>query len=166
MTYRSDDQFPLEMDQKDPLKHYRDKFHIPEHAGNPVLYFTGNSLGLQPKSARNYIEEELNAWKSLGVEGHFEGKRPWFHYHKFSKQALASILGAKESEVVSVNQLTANLHFLFVSFYRPTANRFKILMESGAFPSDQYMVETQVRFHGYDPDEAIIELKPVEGEYR
>jgi len=158
--------FAQKMDQNDPLKGYREKFHIPKIDGKEVLYFTGNSLGLQPKSTKTFIEEELDGWATLGVEGHFHAnKRPWFHYHKFSKEALAKIVGAKPSEVVSMNNLTSNLHFMMVSFYRPTKDRYKIMIEKGAFPSDQYAVESQIRYHGLDYDDALIELSPRDGEH-
>jgi kynureninase len=129
------------------------------------MYFTGNSLGLQPKAAEAALRTELEDWKNLGVEGHFQGKNPWFHYHKFLTENAALVVGAKPLEVVVMNQLTSNLHFLFVSFYRPEAKRFKIIMEVGAFPSDMYLVESQVRYHGFNPDEAIIEVKPRDGEH-
>ncbi|MEO1052913.1 MAG: kynureninase [Bacteroidota bacterium] len=158
--------FARQLDHHDPLKSYRSRFHIPIIHGKRCAYFTGNSLGLQPLSTKRFVNEELNGWKTLGVEGHFaSNKRPWFHYHRFSKDSLASIVGAEPEEVVSMNNLTSNLHFMMVSFYRPTSTRFKILIEGGAFPSDQYAVESQVKFHGFDPSTAIIELNPREGEY-
>jgi len=158
-------EFAQKLDVADPLKNFRDKFYFPQHNHKDVLYFTGNSLGLQPKSVGDYIIEELNSWRDYGVEGHFRGKRPWYHYHKFSKKSLANILGANESEVVAMNSLTTNLHLLMVTFYKPDSDRFKIIMESGAFPSDKYMVETQVRYHGFDPDKAIVEVKPRTSQY-
>lgn len=165
MTFENSLQFAQSLDEKDTLKTYRNQFHIPKINGKDCIYFTGNSLGLQPKSTRQFVEEELLDWEELGVEGHFHAKkRPWFHYHKFSKEALASLVGAKPIEVVSMNSLTTNLHLMMVSFYRPSEKKFKIIMEAGAFPSDQYAVESQVRFHGFDPAEAIIEVKPREGE--
>ncbi|MTI40314.1 kynureninase [Fulvivirga lutimaris] len=165
MTFENSLQFAQSLDEKDPLKTYRDKFHIPKINRKDCIYFTGNSLGLQPKSTRQFVEEELLDWEKLGVEGHFHAKkRPWFHYHKFSKEALGKIVGAKPSEVVSMNSLTTNLHLMMVSFYRPSEKKFKIVMEEGAFPSDQYAVESQVKFHGFNPSEAIIEIKPREGE--
>lgn len=163
--YESTEEFAKGLDEKDLLKKYRDHFHIPIIDGQECVYFTGNSLGLQPKSTKKYIEEELEDWKNLGVEGHFHAKkRPWFHYHKFTKELLSEIVGAKPEEVVSMNNLTSNLHFMMVSFYRPSGKRFKIVMEAGAFPSDQYAVESQVRFHGFDPDDAIVEIAPRTGE--
>ena len=164
MKYEFSLNFAKEQDKSHPLKAYRNQFHIPKIKGKNALYFTGNSLGLQPKRTEKFIMEELSAWKDLGVEGHFEGKRPWFHYHKFSKSIMGAMVGALASEVVAMNSLTTNLHLLMVSFYRPTAERFKIITEGGAFPSDQYALESQVRFHGYNPDDAIIELVPRSGE--
>lgn len=167
MQFENSLEFAKELDQQDSLKAYRNKFFIPEINGKPSIYFTGNSLGLQPKSTRQFIEEELYDWATLGVEGHFheKAKRPWFHYHKFSKEALAKIVGAKPSEVVSMNNLTSNLHLMMVSFYRPTKTRFKILIEKGAFPSDQYAVESQIKFHGLNYEEALIEVAPRNGEH-
>lgn len=167
MQYENTLDFAKTQDQNDPLKSYREKFHIPQHDGNDCIYLVGNSLGLQPKQTRKFIEEELHDWETLGVEGHFDerAKRPWFHYHKFLKEHLAKLAGAKPSEVVSMNSLTTNLHLLMVSFYRPTKERFKIITEIGAFPSDQYALETQIRFHGLDPAEALIEMAPRDGEH-
>lgn len=166
MTYENTLAFARHMDTQDPLNRFRDKFHIPLLNEKEVIYFTGNSLGLQPKNTKTYIEEELDGWATLGVDGHFHSqKRPWFYYHKFSKEALAKIVGATPSEVVSMNNLTSNLHLMMVSFYRPTSSRYKIMIESGAFPSDQYAVESQIKFHGYDYDDALIELSPRDGEY-
>ncbi|MBU6324007.1 MAG: kynureninase [Bacteroidetes bacterium] len=155
--------YALEADANDPLAEYRNLFLIPRHHNEPVAYFCGNSLGLQPLQTAGYLKEELDQWAEHGVEGHFQGARPWFHYHKFLTEPAARLVGAKPSEVVVMNNLTVNLHLLMVSFYRPVPGRFKILMEAAAFPSDMYAVESQVRFHGYNPDEAIIELKPREG---
>ena len=153
------------LDHKDPLKSFRAKFHQPKLKGKNVIYFTGNSLGLQPKSTKKFITEELDDWAQLGVEGHFDAKRPWLQYHKFSKKALAGIVGAKPSEVVAMNQLTVNLHLMMASFYRPTEKRFKVITEAGAFSSDQYVVESQMKFHKLEPNVALIELKPREGEF-
>ena len=148
------------LDDSDPLRKYRNQFHLPEYKGKDSIYFTGNSLGLQPKTTTKYIEEELKTWQKYAVEGHFKGKRPWFDYHKLSKEPLAKIVGANAKEVVSMNNLTSNLHLMMVSFYQPSKQRFKIITEAGAFPSDQYVLETQIKFHGYDPEQALIELKP------
>ncbi len=153
------------MDRQDPLAKYRNAFHIPKDSeGNEWLYFTGNSLGLQPKSTELAIKQELDDWANLGVEGHFEAKNPWMPYHELLAKNMAKIVGAKPIEVVVMNTLTANLHFLMVSFYNPTPKRCKILIESDAFPSDRYAVQTQLEFHGYDAKECLIEWTPREGE--
>lgn len=165
MTNKYHENFAAEADQNDSLKHFRNEFHIPETHGKPWIYLCGNSLGLQPKAAKAAIEQELKDWAELGVEGHFAGKNPWMYYHHFLTEKAAKVVGALDSEVVVMNNLTANLHLMMVSFYRPNAQRYKIIMEGGAFPSDQYAMETQVRFHGYNPEDAIIELKPRVGEY-
>ena len=165
-TFQNSLQFAHEQDQKDNLRSYRDQFHIPKDKnGKDLIYFTGNSLGLQPKSAKDYINIELEDWAKLGVEGHFEGRNPWFGYHKMFEEPVARLVGALPHEVTVMNTLTTNLHLMMVSFYRPTKERNKILVEGAAFPSDQYAVESQVRFHGFDPDKSIIEVFPREGEY-
>jgi len=153
------------MDRKDPLKSFRSKFLIPKINGKQSIYLIGNSLGLQPKTTKKLINEELADWANLGGEGHEHSRRPWLYYHKFSKKVLSEIVGAKPSEVVAMNQLTINLHLMMVSFYRPTAQRYKILTEAGAFSSDQYAFESQIRFHGLNPDDTLIELKPRAGEF-
>lgn len=152
------------LDATDPLKKFRERFHIPIINGKEVIYLTGNSLGLLPKKAREYAEQEFLDWEHLGVEGHFDAKNPWLYYHHFHREALARIVGAQKDEVVAMGSLTANLHLLMVSFYRPTKERYKIMMEANAFPSDQYAVETQAKYHGFDPADAIIELTPRNGE--
>lgn len=152
-------------DQSDPLRAFRDRFHFPRFNGREVVYFTGNSLGLQPKSTETYIKQELEDWATYGVEGHFLAKHPWMPYHEFLGPKMAKIVGALPEETVMMNQLTVNLHLLMVSFYRPTAQRFKILCEAKAFPSDQYALQSQVKFHGFNPSEAIVEVAPREGEY-
>lgn len=164
-AYKYSEDFAMGMDEKDPLKSFRDKFHFPKVNGKEAIYFCGNSLGLQPKSAKAYIQKELDNWANMAVDGHFHGEDAWYHIRKKSKPALASIVGAHEHEVVAMNNLSSNLHFLMVSFYQPSNDRFKIITEAGAFPSDMYMLETQVKFHGLDPDEAIIEISPREGEH-
>ena len=157
--------YALAQDLSDPLSKYRDKFHIPKDKnGNDWLYFTGNSLGLQPKSTQRYIQQELDDWANLGVEGHFEAKNPWMPYHEYLTQAMAKIVGAKPIEVVITNTLTTNLHLLMVSFYQPTETKYKIVIESDAFPSDRYAVQTQLEFHGFDAKEGLVEWKPREGE--
>ncbi len=157
--------FARTLDRTDPLKKFRALFHLPKVKGKTALYFTGNSLGLQPKSTRQFLTEELTDWAQLGVEGHLHSKRPWLYYHKFTKKGLALLAGAKPAEVVAMNHLTVNLHLLMVSFYRPTKSRFKIITEAGAFSSDQYALESQVKFHGFDSDKTIIELNPRKHEY-
>jgi kynureninase len=154
-----------QLDDADPLRKFRDHFHFPNLNGKEVIYFTGNSLGLFPKKAHSYVDQEFLDWKTLAVEAHLKAKNPWFYYHHFCEQALAKIVGGNKEEVVAMGSLTSNLHLLMVSFYQPKKNRFKIIMEANAFPSDQYAVESQVRYHGYDPDEAIIVIKPREGEH-
>lgn len=165
MKFKNTAEFAQELDKQDELKAFREEFIFPQHKGKNVIYFTGNSLGLQPKITRGYIEQELNDWANYGVEGHFKARRPWYSYHEFLTEKSAKIVGAKNTEVVCMNQLTVNLHLLLVSFYRPAKNRYKIICETKAFPSDQYALESQVKFHGYNPDDAIVELFPREGEY-
>lgn len=152
------------LDSQDPLSSLRERFHFPEprHSGAP-LYFAGHSLGLMPRRAREYVNEDLDAWAKYGVEGHFEGKRPWLPYHENITASFARLVGAKESEVVAMNTLTVNLHLMMVSFYRPQAKRRKILIENNAFPSDKYAVDSQARFHGFDPREVIVGLRPSPG---
>ena len=165
MKYENTQQFAKAQDKKDPLKKFRAKFLFPKHKGREVIYFTGNSLGLQPKSTSKYIQQELNDWAKFGAEGHFKAKNPWLSYHEILSEPLSKIEGAKPSEVATMNQLTSNIHFLFVSFYRPTKERYKILCEAKAFPSDQYVIESQVRFHGLNPEDAIVEVSPRVGEH-
>ena len=158
-------EYAKDQDLHDPLAHYRKKFHIPKNSeGDEWLYFTGNSLGLQPKETKNHIKQELDDWANLGVEGHFEAKNPWMPYHEFLTETMAQIVGAKPIEVVIMNTLTTNLHLLMVSFYQPTKLKHKILIESDAFPSDRYAVETQLKFHGFDPSDSLIEWSPRKGE--
>lgn len=151
------------LDQKDPMSSFRERFHFPKSPNGRGLYFCGHSLGLQPKDARRAIETELDSWATYGVEGHFEGPYPWLPYHENITKSFSHLVGAKESEVVAMNTLTVNLHLMLVSFYRPTKSRFKILIENNTFPSDKYAVDSQARFHGFDPSEAIVELKPRPG---
>lgn len=163
-TFQYSEAFAKEMDEQDPLSHFRERFHFPKVNGQEAIYFCGNSLGLQPKSVKDYIDRELANWANLAVDGHFHGEDAWYHVRKKSKPALAEIVGAQEHEVVAMNNLSVNLHLLMVSFYRPTDERYKIIVEAGAFPSDQYMLETQIKFHGLDPLDVLIELKPRSGE--
>ncbi len=153
------------LDKEDTLYNNRERFHFPQHNGKDAVYMCGNSLGLQPKSVGHLIQQELDDWAKYGVEGHFKARNPWFSYHHLFSERLSKIVGANKDEVVATNTLTVNLHLLMVSFYRPKGKRYKIMMEAGAFPSDQYAIETQVRMYGYDPDDAIIEIAPKEGEH-
>jgi kynureninase len=153
------------MDQEDSLRSYRGHFLFPKINGVEAIYFCGNSLGLQPKSVTNYLTKELGNWGEMAVDGHFDGEDAWLYVREKSKPALAEILGAQTHEVVAMNNLTVNLHLLMVSFYRPTKDRYKIIIEAGAFPSDQYMLESQVKWHGLNPEEVIVELKPRKGEH-
>lgn len=164
MTYLAEKSFAEAMDRDDPLRNYRSRFHIPLHRdGEESIYLCGNSLGLQPKSVRTFVEQELKDWETFGVEGHFQAKNPWMPYHEFLTEHMANLVGAKPLEVVTMNTLTVNLHLLMVSFYRPTPSRYKILIEANAFPSDQYAVQSQIRYHGYDPADALLELPLREG---
>jgi kynureninase len=156
--------FAQAADAADPLRPFRDRFFFPQHNGQNAIYLCGNSLGLQPKSTRGALLAELDHWAEHGVEGHFRGDKPWMYYHKFLKTQGARVVGALPEEVVVMNTLTVNLHLMMVSFYKPTPQRFRIVMEAGAFPSDQYAMETQARFHGFDPLDAIVEIAPREGE--
>ncbi len=165
MNFEHTEKFAQSCDQQDPLKSFREEFSIPQISGKDAIYFCGNSLGLQPKLAREYVNRELDQWAQLGVEGHFNGERPWVKYHYLFKKSVAELVGAQEDEVVIMNNLTTNLHLLLVSFYWPHGKRYKILTEAGSFPSDIYALESQVKHHGYDPEDAILELAPREGEY-
>ncbi len=165
MNFQNTLEFAQRMDASDPLKSFREKFFIPQHAGKDCVYFTGNSLGLQPKTVAGYVQQELDDWATMGVEGHFQAKNPWMPYHEIFPRQLSAIIGCKENEVIVMNQLTVNLHLLMVTFYRPTKARYKIICEAKAFPSDQYAFESQVRHHGFDPADAIIEVAPREGEH-
>ena len=164
MTYQNSLDYAKQLDREDSLSYLRDEFHIPrDKHGKEWLYFTGNSLGLQPKITSKYIRQELDDWANFGVEGHFEAKNPWLSYHELLTDNMAKIVGAKPIEVVVMNTLTTNLHLLMVSFYQPTKTKYKIIIESDAFPSDRYAVQSQLSFHGFDPDEALIEWSPKEG---
>ncbi|HXL57893.1 MAG TPA: kynureninase [Chitinophagaceae bacterium] len=165
MNFKTGLDFARQSDEQDSLKYFRNKFFIPQHNGKDCIYFTGNSLGLQPKSVKNYIQQELDDWAKLGVEGHFRARNPWMHYHEIFPEQLSKIVGALPHEIVVMNQLTVNLHLLMVSFYRPANERYKIICEAKAFPSDQYAFESQVKYHGYNPDDAIIEIEPRKGEH-
>ena len=154
-----------ELDARDPLAKYRERFFFPraQKRGAPV-YLVGHSLGLQPKTAREYIEQELKDWAELGVQAHFRAKSPWLAYHRFLAEPFARLVGAKPSEVVAMNSLTVNLHLMMVTFYRPTIQRHKIIVETGAFPSDQYAIKSQIQYHGFRVEDSLVELKPRAGE--
>lgn len=164
MHYEFSEDFAISQDQYDSLAALRDRFHFPLVDGKKAIYFTGNSLGLQPVKAEEYILQELEDWKKFGVEGHFHAKNPWFSYHEPFAELLAPIFGAKPSEVVAMGSLTNNLHLLMVSFYRPTSTRYKILSEQKAFPSDLYALDSQAKFHGFNPKDVVVEIAPREGE--
>ncbi len=163
--YQSGLEFARKQDENDPLHLFKNQFHIPKDKdGNDLIYMTGNSLGLQPKITKEYINQELEDWATLGVEGHTEGKNPWLHYHEFLTETMANIVGAKNNEVIVMNSLTVNLHLMMVSFYTPTKQRYKILIEADAFPSDKYAVESQLRHHGFDQKEGLLLWKARKGE--
>ncbi len=165
MTFEPTLEFAQAQDDADPLRDRREQFHFPALGTTELVYFTGHSLGLQPKTVRAAVELELDEWAKYGVEGHFHSTNPWYSYHELLTPPMAAIVGAQASEVVCMNSLTTNIHLLFVSFYRPTATRYKIIAEAKMFPSDRYLLETQARFHGFDPDDAIVEVAPREGEW-
>lgn len=165
MKYKLTKEFALMLDSEDELRKYRNQFHIPlQKNGKEHIYFCGNSLGLQPKITKEFINQEINDWANLGVEGHTNASNPWLPYHEFLSKSYAKIVGAKKTEVVAMNTLTVNLHLMMVSFYRPTSKRFKIVIEGDAFPSDIYAIESQIEFHGFKIQEALIKLKPNKGE--
>lgn len=164
-VYRDDEAFAREMDGADPLRGCRELFHVPPApGGGEAVYLTGNSLGLQPKATRGMVERELEDWAKLGVEAHLKGRNPWLPYHEQFRGPMSRVVGALEHEVVMMNSLTVNLHLLMVSFYRPTRERYRIVIEDSAFPSDSYAVASQAAFHGFDPAEAVVRLKPRQGE--
>ena len=164
LRFEAGEDFAIAMDERDPLAEYRTRFLIPQHAGKDCAYLCGHSLGLQPRSVAAYVRQELEDWAKLGVEAHFRARHPWMPYHKLLAEQTAALLGAKASEVVVMNSLTVNLHLMMVSFYRPAASRHKVLIESGAFPSDQYAVQSQIQYHGFDPATSLLELTPQPGE--
>ena len=165
MNYKDTANFALELDAKDELRSYRNEFHIPlQKNGEEHIYMCGNSLGLQPKRTKEFLNQELDDWATFGVEGHFHAKNPWLPYHEFLAESYAKIVGAKNTEVVAMNTLTVNLHLMMVSFYRPTQKRHKIIIEGDAFPSDIYAVESQIKHHGFLPENSLIKLRPSDGE--
>lgn len=165
MTFQNSLEFAQQLDASDSLSKYRNEFHYPKIDGKEVIYFTGNSLGLQPKRTQKFVDDVMKDWRDLAVEGHFYAEKPWWDYHERLAEGLSKVVGAKPEEISVMNTLTVNLHLLMVSFYRPTQKRFKILCEEKAFPSDQYMLQSQVRFHGFDPEDAIVEVRKREGEH-
>ncbi|MCR8556783.1 kynureninase [Mucilaginibacter sp. BJC16-A38] len=164
MNFENTLAFATQLDEQDPLKDFRSKFLVPKHKGRDAIYFCGNSLGLQPITAQQYTSDIFANWQDLAIEGFFAGDNPWLGYHKQLTKTLSGIVGAKAEEVTVMNSLTVNLHLLLISFYKPTSKRFKIIMEGGAFPSDQYALASQVKFHGFDPKNAIVEIFPRDGE--
>ena len=164
MIFKNSREFAQSLDANDELRKYRDEFHFPKVNGKQVIYFTGNSLGLQPKRTKSYVDEVMSDWANMAVEGHFYSDKPWWDYQERFAAPLSEIVGAKPSEVGVMNTLTVNLHLLMVSFYNPTPKKYKIICEEKAFPSDQYMFQSQVKFHGFDPKDAIVEIKRREGE--
>src|SRR5437667_2160678 len=166
MTFSSDEKFACQLDAEDPLRHFREKFHLPlGKDGKPLIYFAGNSLGLMPKAARQIVEQELDDWAKLGVDAHLDGAAPWYSYHETLREPTARLVGAQPNEVICMNSLTVNLHLMMATFYRPTKSRNKILMEEPAFPSDTYAIKSQILHHGFDPEEALILARPRAGEF-
>jgi kynureninase len=166
VTFSTDEDFAVKLDSEDPLRHFREKFYLPlGKDGQPLIYFAGNSLGLMPKSAREIVEEELDAWAKLGVDAHHGAGTPWYTYHEALRDPTARLVGAKPLEVICMNSLTVNLHLMMATFYRPTKSRFKILMEEPAFPSDTYAIKTQIAHHGLNPNDALILARPRKGEF-
>ena len=164
MNFSAEENFALKLDAEDPLRGFREEFHLPlGKDGKPVIYFAGNSLGLMPKSARAIVEEELDNWAKFGVDAHHATGTPWYSYHETVREPTARLVGAKPLEVICMNSLTVNLHLMMATFYRPTKSRFKILMEEPAFPSDTYAVKTQILHHGLDPKDALILARPRKG---
>src|SRR5437762_1837897 len=166
MTFSAGEKFAQQLDAEDPLRSFRERFHLPlGNNGEPLIYFAGNSLGLMPKSARKVVEQELDDWAKLGVDAHLAGKAPWYSYHETLCEPIARVAGAQPNEVICMNSLTVNLHLMMATFYRPTKSRFKILMEDPAFPSDTYAIKSQIVHHGLDPKEVLILARPRKGEF-
>src|SRR4051795_380991 len=166
MDFSPDQKFARQLDAEDPLRSFREKFHLPPGKnGEPLIYFAGNSLGLMPKTARQIVEQELDDWAALGVDAHLEAKTPWYSYHENLREPTGRVVGAKPIEVICMNSLTVNIHLMMATFYRPTKARFKILMEDPAFPSDTYAIKTQIRHHGLDPKDALMLASPRKGEF-
>src|SRR5437773_1117230 len=166
MTFSADEDFARQLDAEDPLRHFREKFHLPLGAdGGPLIYFAGNSLGLMPKAARTIVGRELDDWAKRAVDAHHAADTPWYSYHEILREPTARLVGAQPNEVICMNSLTVNLHLMMATFYRPTKSRFKILMEEPAFPSDTYAIKSQIVHHGFDPKEALLLARPREGEF-
>src|SRR5213075_1842172 len=166
MTFSAEEQFALQLDSEDPLRHFRQKFHLPLGKDDrPLIYFAGNSLGLMPIAARAIVEEELDNWAKLGVDAHHASGTPWYTYHEALREPTARLVGANPLEVICMNSLTVNLHLMMATFYRPTKSRFEVLMEEPAFPSDTYAIKTQVIHHGLDPKNALVLARPRKGEF-
>ena len=164
--FSADEEFALRQDREDPLRGFRDRFHIPLGADSePLIYFVGNSLGLMPKATRQIVDQELDDWAQLGVDGHFDAATPWYSYHETLREPAARLVGAQPNEIVCMNSLTVNLHLLMATFYRPTKARHKILMEDPAFPSDTYAIKSQIAHHGFDPADSLLLARPREGEH-
>jgi kynureninase len=166
MRFTTDEDLALQLDAEDPLRSFRDRFHLPfGKNGEPLIYFAGNSLGLMPKAARQIVDQELDDWASLAVDAHLNAKTPWYSYHETLREPTARLVGAKPCEVICMNSLTVNLHLMMATFYRPTKARVKILMEEPAFPSDTYAIKTQIVHHGLDPNDALVLVRPRKGEF-
>src|ERR1043166_3488156 len=165
MQFSVDEEFAVRLDSEDPLRGFRDRFHLPLGTdGHPLIYFAGNSLGLMPKTARKIVEQELDDWAKLAVDAHLGAATPWYTYHETVREPAARLVGARPNEVICMNSLTVNLHLMMATFYRPTKTRFRILMEDPAFPSDTYAIKTQIAHHGFDPREALVLARPRDGE--
>jgi kynureninase len=166
MTFSADEKFALQLDAEDPLRQFRDKFHLPlGKDGKPLIYLAGNSLGLMPKAARKIVDQELDDWAKLAVDAHLKAETPWYSYHETLREPMAQLVGAQPNEVICMNSLMVNLHLMMATFYRPTKSRFKILMEEPAFPSDTYAIKTQIVHHGFDPKDALVLARPRKGEF-
>src|SRR3981081_2761791 len=166
MQFSDDEEFARRLDAEDPLRSFRDKFHLPlGKDGSSLIYFAGNSLGLMPKAARQIVEQELDDWARLGVDAHLKAKTPWYSYHETLREPMARLIGAQPNEVICMNSLTVNLHLMMATFCRPTRSRFRIVMEEPAFPSDTYAIKSQLAHHGLNPKEALILARPRPGEF-
>jgi kynureninase len=166
MIFQPEESFARSLDAADPLRHFREQFHIPVRPnGQPTLYFCGHSLGLQPRAARTLVERELDAWANLGVDAHFHGMNPWYSYHENFRDAGARLVGAHADEVVFMNSLTVNLHLMMMTFYRPTPSRYRILIDAPPFPSDLYALQSQLGHHGFDAADGLLMVGPRGGEH-